>query len=96
MDVLCEVHTEDELRRALMLGCPIIGVNARDLTTLQVDPIRQRKLLNSIPAGYITIAESGIESAADARAAKEAGARAILVGTSIMRNPALLDEIVNA
>jgi len=94
MDVLCEVHDEDELRRALMLGCPIVGVNARDLTTLQVDPIRQRKLLRSIPAGYVTVAESGIESAADARAAREAGARAVLVGTSIMREPGLLDEIV--
>ncbi len=51
MDVLVEVHADDELRRALTLGCPIVGVNARDLTTLQVDPIRQRKLLRSIPRG---------------------------------------------
>lgn len=96
MDVLCEVHTVDELRRALTLGCPIIGVNARDLSTLEVDPIRQRGLLSSVPPGYVTVAESGIESAADARAAQEAGARAVLVGTSIMRDPQLLEEIVDA
>jgi indole-3-glycerol phosphate synthase len=96
MDVLCEAHTEDDVRRALDLACPIIGVNARDLTTLQVDPQAQRRLLRSIPPGYATVAESGVESAADARAAREAGARAVLVGTSVMRDPALVAELVGA
>jgi indole-3-glycerol phosphate synthase len=96
MDVLCEVHAEEELRRAFALNCPVIGVNARDLTTLQVEKPRQLKLLRSIPPGYVTVAESGIESPGDVRAAREAGARAVLVGTSIMRDPALLQELVGA
>jgi indole-3-glycerol phosphate synthase len=96
MDVLCEVHSADDLRRALELGCPIIGVNARNLSTLTVDPPMQRRILEMVPPGYVTIAESGIASAADARAARQAGARALLVGTSIMRDPALLREIVAA
>jgi indole-3-glycerol phosphate synthase len=49
-----------------------------------------------VPPGYATIAESGIETAADARAAREAGARAVLVGTSVMRDPALVAELVGA
>ena len=94
LDVLCEVHTEEELARALRLGMPIIGVNARDLRTLEIDAVRQRAMLHTIPQGYITVAESGIESAQDARLAHEAGAMAALVGTALMRDPSLLAELV--
>lgn len=90
MDVLCEVHSEAELARALRIGVPLIGVNARDLTTLKVDPARGRELLRSVPAGYITVAESGIASRRDADLAHDAGARAALVGTALMRDPDLL------
>jgi indole-3-glycerol phosphate synthase len=96
MDVLCEVHTSEELQRALDLGCPLIGVNARNLSSLGVDPVEQRRILRMIPPGFVVVAESGIRSPADARAAREAGARAVLVGTSIMRDPALLRQIVQA
>jgi indole-3-glycerol phosphate synthase len=93
MDVLCEVHDEAELARALALGCPLIGVNARNLGTLGVEPTAQRRLLQSVPAGFVTVAESGIASRADLDAAGEAGASAALVGTALMRNPALLEEL---
>lgn len=93
MDVLCEVHSEAELVRALALGCPLIGVNARDLTTMKVDPILQRKLLASVPKGFVVVAESGVKSRADLAAAGKAGASAALVGTALMRNPALLNEL---
>ncbi len=93
MDVLCEVHNEAELVRALALGCPLIGVNARDLTTLKVDPLLQRKLLASVPAGFVSVAESGVSSRADLDAAGQAGASAALVGTALMRNPELLIEL---
>ena len=93
MDVLCEVHNESELRRALDLGCPLIGVNARDLASLTVDPTDQRRLLGAVPAGYIAVAESGVSSRADIDAAGLAGASAALVGTALMRNPDLLVEL---
>jgi indole-3-glycerol phosphate synthase len=94
MDVLCEVHTEDELRRALTLGFPVVGANARNLDTLEVDPAQGHNLLRAIPRGYVRVAESGIASKQDALAAKAAGANAALVGTALMRDPALIQELV--
>src|SRR3954447_12327179 len=94
MDVLCEVHTEDELRRALTLGFPLIGINSRDLETLEVHPVHGQQLLRAVPPGYIRVAESGIASRGDALAAKAAGAEAVLVGTALMRDPALIQELV--
>jgi indole-3-glycerol phosphate synthase len=93
MDVLCEVHDETELARALALGCPLIGVNARNLATLKVDPLLQRKLLGAVPAGFVSVAESGVASREDLDAAVAAGASAALVGTALMRNPELLQEL---
>jgi indole-3-glycerol phosphate synthase len=94
MDVLCEVHTEGELRRALDLAFPIIGVNARDLDTLEVDVERQRRILRAVPPAFVRVAESGVTTREDALKAKETGAHAALVGTALMRNPGLLQEIV--
>lgn len=93
MDVLCEVHDEAELARALALGCPVIGVNARNLATLKIDPILQRKLLAAIPTGFVSVAESGVTNRAELEAAAKAGASAALVGTALMRNPSLLTEL---
>ena len=93
MDALVEVHDEAELRRALDLGAPLIGVNARNLGSLQVEPTDQRRLLGAVPQGYVTVAESGIASRADLDAAGQAGASAALVGTALMRDPALLEEL---
>jgi indole-3-glycerol phosphate synthase len=94
MDVLAEVHDPAELARALRLGCPIIGVNARNLETLAVDLAAGNRLLQSIPTGFLRVAESGVSSGADARAARAAGADAALVGTALMRDPGLLEELV--
>lgn len=94
MDVLCEVHDEAELRRALTLGFPVIGVNARNLSTLEVDPPEQRRLLQAVPSGFVTVAESGIASKGDALAVKALGAHAALVGTALMRDPGLIQELV--
>ncbi len=95
MDVLCEIHDEAELARALALGCPLIGVNARNLATLKVDPLLQRKLLGAVPAGFVSVAESGVASREDLDAAGAAGASAALVGTALMRNPELLQELTS-
>src|ERR1700712_2100031 len=93
MEALVEVHTGPELERALDLGTPIIGVNARDLTTLEIDRGRQVELLRRLPRGLLRIAESGIETPNHARAVREAGADALLVGTALMRDPKLLPAL---
>ena len=85
LDVLCEVHDEDELGRALDLGCDIIGVNNRDLRTFQVDLNTAVRLGSNIPPGVLKVAESGIASGADIRRLRDAGYEAFLIGESLMR-----------
>jgi indole-3-glycerol phosphate synthase len=94
MDALVEVHDEDELQRALQLGAVLIGVNARNLRTLEIDRELQAHLLKLLPTGFLRVAESGIESAAHAAGALAAGADALLVGTALMRDPELLPTLV--
>jgi indole-3-glycerol phosphate synthase len=94
MDVLVETHTAAEVERARGLDARVVGVNARDLETLAIDRDRQLELVASLPDSVVRIAESGIESRADVEAARSAGADAVLVGTALMRRPALLAELV--
>jgi len=84
MDALVEAHDESELRRAVALGAKIIGINNRDLRTLEVDLGTTERLAALVPADRILVAESGIGDRADvARLAPYADA--FLVGTSLMR-----------
>lgn len=85
LDVLVEVHDENELGRALDLGCDIIGVNNRDLRTFQVDLNTALRLGKNIPPGVLKVAESGIGSGADIRRLRDAGYEAFLVGDALMR-----------
>ena len=85
LDVLCEVHDEDELGRALDLGCDIIGVNNRDLRTFQVDLHTALRLGRNIPPGVLKVAESGLQSGADIRRLRDGGYDAFLIGESLMR-----------
>ncbi len=94
MDVLVEANDAAEVERAVALGPRMIGVNARNLETLEVDRDGQLELLASLPEGSLRIAESGVASRADVEAARDAGAHAVLVGTSLMRSPELLGELV--
>ena len=94
MDVLVEANDAAEVERAVALGPRMIGVNARNLETLEVDRDGQLELLASLPDGMLRIAESGVASRADVEAARDAGAHAVLVGTSLMRSPELLGELV--
>ena len=87
LDTLVEAHDPDELDRGIALGAPVLGVNARDLTTFAIDRSAQLELIARIPAGRIVIAESGIETRAQGAAAELAGADAILVGSTLMRSP---------
>ena len=87
LDTLVEAHDADELDRAVRLGAPVIGVNARDLSTFRIDRRAQLELVRRAPRDRVVIAESGIESRAQGAAAELAGADAILVGSALMRAP---------
>lgn len=90
MHSLVEAETEDGLKKAIKAGADIIGVNNRNLKTLETDLKRSERLIPLIPKGKVIISESGIETREEAGIMKKLGAHAILVGTSIMRsgNPA--------
>jgi indole-3-glycerol phosphate synthase len=81
---LVEVHTEEELDRALESGAKILGINARDLTTLKVDRGVFARLAPKIPSGIIKVAESGVRGPHDLLAYAAAGADAVLVGESLV------------
>lgn len=87
LDVLCEVHDEAELDRALSLGFDIIGVNSRNLKTFDVDLNTALELGTRIPKSCIAVAESGIHTNDDVRKLLNAGFQAMLVGESLMRQP---------
>lgn len=87
LDVLCEVHDRAELDRAIDLGFEVIGVNSRDLKTLQVNLQVHTELVEAMPQQVLRVAESGIRTAADVERLLEAGFDAFLVGESLMRQP---------
>ena len=85
MDALVETHTEDEARRAAALGATLVGVNNRDLHTFEVSLATFARVAAHLPEGATLVAESGIHTRADAQAMRDAGAHAMLVGESLMR-----------
>ncbi|GGC48364.1 indole-3-glycerol phosphate synthase [Siccirubricoccus deserti] len=87
MAVLIEVHDQRELERALGLNSRLIGINNRNLKTLQTDIAITEKLAPLVPADRIPVAESGIRTQADVRRMAQAGARCLLVGEHLMRQP---------
>jgi len=87
LDVLCEIHDREELQRAVALGFTLIGVNSRNLHTMQVDPQTQIELAHLLPRTVVRVAESGIRRAADIARMTGAGFDAFLVGESLMREP---------
>lgn len=86
LDVLCEVHTAEELDRVRDLGCAAYGVNNRDLTTFEVRLETSLALVERLPAGAVHVAESGIHTTDDLSRLRAAGFHAFLVGESLMRN----------
>jgi len=84
--VLLEIHDEGELTAAEKAQPDAIGVNARDLTTFQVDLSHTTRIIQRISSDYIRVAESGIKTPLDAKRAQDAGADALLVGTALMRS----------
>ena len=84
MQALVEVHTEEELERALAVSPRLLGVNARNLKTLEVDLERAATLLAQVPVGPVAIGESAVLTVEDVRAYAAAGADAVLVGEALV------------
>ena len=87
LDVLCEVHTAEELARARDLGCEAYGVNNRNLTTFEIRLENALDLAEELPVGAVHVAESGIHTADDIQRLRAAGYQAFLIGESLMRQP---------
>ena len=88
LSVLVETHDEREMDRALAIGATLIGVNNRDLDNFTVDLSVTGRLAARVSNGATLVAESGIHSRSDVEALAQSGAKAILVGEALMRNPA--------
>jgi indole-3-glycerol phosphate synthase len=84
LDCLVEVHDEDEVEIAVDAGAEVIGINNRNLHSLEVDLRTTFQLLSDVPAGTVVVAESGITSRADVAELEHAGVDAILVGEALM------------
>lgn len=95
MDALVEVHNENELEIAVESGATLIGVNNRDLHTFEVRLETSERLIPQFPEGTIAVAESGIFTHDDVRRLADAGAKAVLVGESLMRQDNIVDAIRN-
>jgi indole-3-glycerol phosphate synthase len=85
LDCLIEIHDEWELDRALKAGAEIIGVNNRNLRTLEVNMAASERLIPRIPQGRVIVAESGIQSSEAVRRVRDLGAHAVLIGEAFMR-----------
>jgi indole-3-glycerol phosphate synthase len=86
MAVLVEVHDEPEAARAVELGAELVGINARNLKTLDVDPDTFGRLAPLVPADRALVAESGISSPVDVKRYVAEGARAVLVGEALVKD----------
>lgn len=86
LDALFEVHSEEEVGRAVSNGARLIGVNNRDLAVFKTDLGLSERLIPLFPAGSVGVSESGIVNAGDAARARRAGAQAVLVGEALMRS----------
>ena len=99
MTALVEVHDEAEADRALSAGASVIGVNARDLTTLTVDRGTFERIAPGLPSGVVKVAESGVRGPHDLISYAGAGADAVLVGEGLVTQKSpreAVSELVNA
>lgn len=93
MDTIIEVHDERDLDKALGIDADIIGINNRNLKTLEVDLNTTRELMPKIPADKIVIAESGVREPEDVRSLASSGVKAVLIGTAFMEADDIASEV---
>ena len=93
LDALVEVHSVDELQRALEAGAEIIGINNRDLATFDVDLAVTEKLCRDVPDEIILVSESGIKTSQDVARLRACGADAVLVGEALMRGEISIEQL---
>lgn len=93
LDALVEVHTLDELDRALGTAAQIIGINNRDLATFHLDLSVTEKLSAQIPEEIVLVSESGIRSAEDVARVKACGVDAVLIGEALMRGELSIEDL---
>lgn len=93
LETLVEVHTQEELERVLVCGSKIIGINNRDLKTLEIDLSVAERLIRLIPKEIIAVIESGIETRADIVRYENLGAHNFLIGTTLMKSPNISQKI---
>ncbi|MEL9940684.1 MAG: indole-3-glycerol phosphate synthase TrpC, partial [Ignisphaera sp.] len=95
LEALVEVHTVEEARNVVEMGYPMIGVNSRNLLTLEVSVVHAYKVLETIPNRFTKVAESGIKSRSDIEYLRRVGAKAFLVGTELMKNPLKIFDLAS-
>src|SRR5207247_4564540 len=93
LDALVEVHSVDELQRALEAGAEIVGINNRDLTTFDVDLMVTEKLCREVPDDVILVSESGIKTPQAIARMKACGVDAVLVGEALMRGEVSIEQL---
>jgi indole-3-glycerol phosphate synthase len=93
MNALVEVHTEQELERVLSLGARIIGVNNRNLQTFEVDFDNTARLRRLIPAGVVTVGESGLKTTADVYQMRDIRVDAVLVGETLLKSRNIYETV---
>ena len=93
LDALVEVHTRDELTRALEAGAKIIGINNRNLATFDVDLAVTEELCRDVPDEIVLVSESGIKTPQDVAKVKACGVDAILVGEALMRGETTIEQL---
>ncbi|HXY60953.1 MAG TPA: indole-3-glycerol phosphate synthase TrpC [Chthoniobacterales bacterium] len=93
VDALVEVHTQEELNRALGAGAKIVGINNRDLATFRVDLAVTEKLCREVPDEVVLVSESGIKTSEDAARLRACGVDAVLVGEALMRREVTIEQL---
>ena len=93
LDALVEVHTREELNRAMDAGAKIIGINNRNLATFDIDLSVTEKLCRDVPDEIVLVSESGIKTPQDVVRVKACGVDAVLVGEALMRGEISIDQL---